>query len=110
TNRATALTALGRYEEAERDLTTAFKIHPRENNPLGMPLGDQLHAYGALRVAQGRAADAVPMLEDALEIREHANADATFTADTRFLLARALWAAGKSRRRALSLAAAARAA
>jgi hypothetical protein len=73
-----------------------------------MQLGDELHGYGTLRLAQGRAADAIPMLEQALEIREGTNADATFTADTRFSLARALWETGKNRRRALSLAAAAR--
>lgn len=108
TNRATALTALGRFEEAERDLTAAFQIHPRDQGPQSMELGDQLHGYGALRLAQGRPADAIPMLEKALEIRKHMNSDATFTADTRFSLGRALWETGKDRPRALSLAAKAR--
>jgi tetratricopeptide (TPR) repeat protein len=108
TNRATALTALGRYDEAERDFAAAFRIHPRDQGAPGMELGDQLHGYGALRVAQDRATDAIPMLEEALKIRERTNAEATFTADTRFALARALWETGKNRPRALSLAAAAR--
>jgi tRNA A-37 threonylcarbamoyl transferase component Bud32/tetratricopeptide (TPR) repeat protein len=108
TNRATALTALGRFDDAERDLKDAFRIHPRENNPLGMELGDQLHGYGALRLEQGRTAEAIPMLENALKIRERGNAEAIFTADTRFSLARALWEAGNQRRRALSLAVSAR--
>ena len=90
TNRATALTALGRYDEAERDFAAGFRLHPRETSPPGMQLGDQLHGYGALRLAQGRPGDAIPMLDEALAIREHANRDATFTADTRFALARAL--------------------
>jgi len=109
TNRATALTALGRYDEAERDFVAAFRINPREKSGIGMVLGDQLHGYGALRVAQGRAGEAIPMLEDALEVRARTNADATFTADTQFVLARALWEARKNRRRALSLADTARA-
>jgi tRNA A-37 threonylcarbamoyl transferase component Bud32/tetratricopeptide (TPR) repeat protein len=108
TNRATALTALGRYDEAERDITAAFRIHPRDQGAQGMELGDQLHGYGALRLAQGRAADAIPMLEEALAIRQRTNGEATFTADTRFSLARALWEGGKNHRRALSLAATAR--
>ena len=73
-----------------------------------MELGDQLHGYGLLRLAQGRAGDAVPMLEEALEIRQRTNANATFTADTRFALARALWDGEKARSRAVSLATAAR--
>jgi tetratricopeptide (TPR) repeat protein len=108
TNRATALTALGRYDEADRDFMEAFRIHPRDNGSVGMQFGDQQHGLGTLRLAQGRAAEAIPMLEDALAIRQRGNADATFTADTRFSLARALWETGKNRRRALSLATAAR--
>jgi tetratricopeptide (TPR) repeat protein len=107
TNRATALTALGRYDEAEREFARAFRIHPRDSGPPGMQLGDQLHGFGTLRVAQGRAAEAIPMLEDALKVREQTNSDATFTADTRFSLARALWDANRDRRRALALAASA---
>jgi eukaryotic-like serine/threonine-protein kinase len=108
TNRATALTALGQYEEAERDFISAFRIHPREKSGISMELGDQLHGYGSLRLAQGRSGDAIPMLEEALEIRKRTNADATFTADTRFALARALWDGGKERPRAVTLAASAR--
>ncbi|HXU00297.1 MAG TPA: tetratricopeptide repeat protein [Polyangia bacterium] len=73
-----------------------------------MELGDQLHGYGALRLAQDRAADAIPMLEEALKIRERTNAQSLFTADTRFSLARALWEVGQKRPRALALAATAR--
>ena len=108
TNRATALTALGRHDEAEKDFSAVFRLQPRENSPPGIQLADQLHGYGALRLAQGRAGDAIPLLEEARQIRERANADATFTAETRFSLARALWETGKNRHRALSLAATAR--
>jgi len=76
-----------------------------------LPPEDPQRAYahdgiGQALLALGRAADAVPELETALKLRGPLPAE---RAETEFALARALWAAGKDRRRALELADRARA-
>jgi hypothetical protein len=66
-----------------------------------------VHGLGAVRLAQGEIAAAIPLLEQALALREHRELDKTLMADTRFLLARALWQRRNERRRARALATAA---
>ena len=107
-NRGDALAALGRYDEAEEELTTVLKIVGDDPKYDPENRSQALHGLGKLRVAQERAAAGIPLLEQALSIRERDEVDLTLTADTRFALACALWESGSDRRRARSLAAAAK--
>jgi len=67
-------------------------------------------------VNEGRPGEAIPFLEKALRVRERLERSADDTAETRFALARALWAAdpaagpeqGRARARAVALAGTAR--
>ena len=59
-------------------------------------------------MGQQRPGEAIPILEKALRVRERLERSPDDTAETRFALARALWAAGEHRGRALTLAETAR--
>ena len=67
-----------------------------------------LTGLGQCDLAQGQPAQALPRLERALRIREAKGSSAHDVARTRFHLARALWATGGDRKRALTLARSAR--
>jgi hypothetical protein len=67
-----------------------------------------LVALGRALIATGRAADSVPHLERALRLRERSEPNQRLVAETRFVLAQALWNAGGVRAQAHQLATAAR--
>jgi hypothetical protein len=68
-----------------------------------------LTSLGQCLVDERQPARAIPLLSRALAIREGSPGDASDLAFTRFQLARALWALGQERARALELAQKARA-
>ncbi len=107
-NRGDALVALGRHEEAEGEFTTVWRIVGDGPNYDHENRSQALHGLGKVRLAQGQTAAGIQLLEQALSIRERDEVDDALTADTRFTLARALWESGMGRRRARSLAAAAK--
>jgi tetratricopeptide (TPR) repeat protein len=107
-DRGEALELLGRLPEAERDLRASIEMtaawvgreHPWTAYP-GTALGKTL-------IAEGRAREAIPVLETALRVREKSEPAVNFVAETRFALARARWEAGHDRDGARTLAEAAR--
>jgi serine/threonine-protein kinase len=107
-NRGRAFIGLRRYAEAHADLTRALDIYANDSTIMKRVLAEPLHGLGEIRLAEGRAFDAIAYLERALRIREGHEPDARLVAESRFALARALHAAGRDRRRARALAMAAR--
>ncbi len=107
-NRGEALAALGRHQEAEDEFKTVLTIVGDDPNYYQQNRIQALHDLGKVRLAQGQTAAGIQLLEQALSIRERDEVDDALTADTRFTLARALWESGMGRRRARSLAAAAK--
>jgi tetratricopeptide (TPR) repeat protein len=106
TNRGDALLALGRLSEAAQAFTVALDALSV------VPQTELVYALVGLartRLAQNREADALPLLERALEACEDARPDDIFKADAQFHLARALWLTGGDRSRARALATAAKA-
>jgi len=101
------LELLGRHEEAERDLVLSVEGRTAQVGPDHPWVAYPLTALGKTLTAESRSKQAVPILERALRIREHAEHYADLLAETRFALADALWAAGDDRARARSLAEAA---
>jgi len=107
-NRGDVLLELGRYEEAEREFATALGVVRRELSSNHETLSQVLHGLGEARLAEGQPDAAIPLLHEALAIRETSEVDELLTANTRFALARALWPSGTKRNRARLLAASAR--
>jgi predicted Ser/Thr protein kinase len=106
-NEGEALNALGRHAEAYRAFQRALDNWRRSGaDPTFIAYG--LTGQGIALVGQGRASEAIAPLEEALRIRLERNADAAHLGETRFALARALWARPAERPRALALARAAR--
>jgi hypothetical protein len=104
-NRGEALMHLGRYAEAEHDLSESLERYA-EYVPVDHPwVAYPLTALGTTLLATDRAKEALPVLERALQIREHAEPTSDLVAETRFTLARALWETGTQRARARMLAA-----
>jgi serine/threonine protein kinase/tetratricopeptide (TPR) repeat protein len=105
--RGESLAKLGKREEAAADFRRALQIlepATQADAVTHSELATALHRFGSLRLDQQQPESAVPMLERALEIRQRSEIDQTLVAETRFLLARALWDSGGSRTRARSLA------
>jgi hypothetical protein len=69
---------------------------------------DALTNLGHILAASDTPEQAIPLLERALHTEELHNLDPDATAETRFALASVLWSTGGDRRRALTLARAAR--
>ena len=107
-NRGRALLKLGRYADAHADFTRAKEAFDAEPTIVARFVAEPLHGLGEIRLAQGRVREAIAYLERALRIREAHEPAPTLIAETRFALARALRAGGRDRRRARSLAIAAR--
>jgi eukaryotic-like serine/threonine-protein kinase len=107
-NRGDVLAAVGRYSDAEREFAAALNKLRAETPTDYENLSQALHGIGVVRFAQGRTAAAIPFLEQALAIRERHEIEDRLTADTSFILARALWASASERHRARGLAMAAR--
>jgi eukaryotic-like serine/threonine-protein kinase len=64
---------------------------------------------GRVALAQGRAGDAVPLIERAVKLREKGESPPSEIAVAQFLLAQALWESKQERTRAIDLAKQARA-
>ena len=109
-NRGEALYALGRYDEARTAFEGAVTRWTSALGPDHRFLGYALTGLGQTQLAERDARAAVLTLERALAIRARREPNTTLVAETRFALARALWAGGDHRQRALSLAKEARAA
>ena len=107
-NRGDVLAALGRHREAEDEFNEVLGIVRASPQSDPENHSQALHGLGELRLAQGQAAAGIALLEQALTVRERDEVDPALTADTRFALAGALWESGSQRRRARSLAAAAK--
>ena len=109
-NRSEVLSSLGRYHEAREGFQRALDVWRAvgASNPI-------LDAYpqtglGIAALGEGRPLEAVAPLEIALEARTKLHAGPQHLSETRFALARALWARPSDRRRARALALDARAA
>jgi tetratricopeptide (TPR) repeat protein len=107
-SRGEALNLLGRYGEAERDLRASLDkaegLYGKEHAWTAFALSD----LGVALLGQGKVGEAVPVLTQALGIRERLEPNQESIAETRFALARALWQAASDRPRALALARTAR--
>jgi eukaryotic-like serine/threonine-protein kinase len=100
----TALFSLGRYQEAEVAFVEAVRIFRRNPGLASIDLADALQGLADVRIIQARPADAIPLLNETLAIRESQRRRPVRLAETRFALARALWEGRGDRRRAVSLA------
>ncbi len=102
--RGEALLALGRGREAEAAFSIALRIYRGQRQPGERAVSFPLQGIGNARLIQGSAATAVPVLEEALRLREAESPNQYLIAETRFSLARALWESGRDRKRSLNLA------
>jgi serine/threonine protein kinase len=101
--RGEVLAALGRGSDAEAAQSLAlriFRTYPDPWERVSFPL----QGIGHARLVRGSPATAIPVLEEALRIRERERANEYLIAETRFSLARALWESGRDRKRGMSLA------
>ena len=93
-----------RYADAlvllEQSRTTLAKFQ----TPDSQLTADTLTRIGNIHILDNKPADAIPVLEKALEMRTSANAAPSLASWTRFELAKALWNAKRDRERALTLA------
>jgi len=106
--RGEALNLLHRYGEAEKDFRDAVHrasgLYGEDHAWTAYCLND----LGQVLIGEGRASEAIPVLQKALRARERLGRSPDDTAETRFALARALWTADQDRARAITLATAAR--
>ncbi|HEY8925603.1 MAG TPA: tetratricopeptide repeat protein, partial [Polyangia bacterium] len=108
-NRGEYLIAAGKPAEAIPLFLDALGRWEPQLGPDHAYLAYPLTGLGVASSKLGRFSEAVPPLERALRIRESREPNQLQVADTRFALARALWASGGDRARAVQLAEAARA-
>ena len=102
--RGDSLNALGRYAEAESTFERSLRIFNDQSNPMHPEVASACHGLGETRLGQGKPADAIPLLERALRICEPDRCNTTLVGDTKFALARALWATGGNQAKAHALA------
>jgi tetratricopeptide (TPR) repeat protein len=110
TNIGDALVSKRRPAEALPHYERAIDLRRRHLGPRHPQLAFSLTGLGRALVALGDARAALAPLRSAVEIRAGGDVDKPLLADSRFALARALWAAGGSPAEALTLAEQARAA
>jgi hypothetical protein len=106
--RAEVLELLGRYAEAETDLSSALE---RVEGLMGSNhawTAIVLNDLGKALLGEGKLRQSIPILERALRIREQSEPSPGDVAETRFVLGRALWDADTDRPRAVALATKAR--
>jgi tetratricopeptide (TPR) repeat protein len=102
-NEGEVLNTLGRHAEARAQFQRALDIWTTtDSSPFVRAFA--LTGLGTALVAEGRDADAVSPLEQALAVRIQSGADREHLAETRFALARALWPRPEARGRAVALA------
>lgn len=94
----------GHADEAMTKYGRAVAIYEKAFGTQYPYLAFALTGMGQVELGRGSPARALPLLERALKIRELQSGDTSALADTRFTLARALWAAGGDRKRAKDLA------
>ncbi len=94
---AHALSASGRWAEAQRLFESAARTEQAANATGSDALADILTGLALTQVEQGRAAAAEEAARRALALRATHGADPANVGETRFVLARALWLNGKQR-------------
>jgi serine/threonine protein kinase len=99
-----ALILLGRFADAERPFAESARITRRVLGARHFETAYPLFGLGEAKLGAGDPSRAVPLLEEALSIREESETDPVKVAETRFALARALWESGGNRHRAIALA------
>jgi eukaryotic-like serine/threonine-protein kinase len=103
-NRGEILNALGRHREARGSFEKARIIWERELGLDDRNLAYALTGIGISYLSEADPTSGIVPLERAFKIREARETDPSRRAETRFALARALWAAGRDRGRARALA------
>ena len=103
TRLATVLEAQGAHEAARSHGERALAIEEKALGPEHPLVANPLTALGNTYRELGRLEDAIGADERAVRIREANPGDPTLLADSRFALAKALWAARRGRPRAIEL-------
>ena len=83
--------ALGQFEEARRNLQSARDTWEEMQGSESPSIGYSLAALGRLAIEERRHEQAVPLLEQAMALREENGEPLHLIAEVRFLMARALW-------------------
>jgi tetratricopeptide (TPR) repeat protein/predicted Ser/Thr protein kinase len=109
TNLAIVYQALDEHEQAKAHFERALGIFERELGDKHAHVSYPLLGLAEIALEQQRAADALPLAERGLVLRDQPGSPPRDVADARFILARALWETGGSRSRAHDLAMQARA-
>jgi len=107
-NQGEALNAMGQPREAEKAFQRALQVLSKNTTRTHPEVAFALHGLGEAKLAQGAPVDAVGRFTEAVRIREQPHVDPAMLAESQFGLARALWDAGRDRRRARQLAESAR--
>ena len=94
---AHVLSARGRWAEAQRLFESAARTKQAADASGSGALADILTGLALTQVEQGRGPAAVQAARRALELRAAHGADPANVAETRFVLARALWLGGQRR-------------
>jgi tRNA A-37 threonylcarbamoyl transferase component Bud32/tetratricopeptide (TPR) repeat protein len=102
-NEGEVLNLLGRYVEAEAACRRAVRLF-RQSGASPDTLGWALTGLGRALLGQKRNDDAIAPLEEGLNVRLETHAPSAQLSETRFALARALWARPADRQRAVALA------
>ena len=100
----TILEARGDHDGARRELEQAVAMFERTLGPKTLQLVQPLTCLGEALVGGGHPADAIAPLERAVALVGDNRESPDLIAASRYALARALWAAGRDRARAVSLA------
>ena len=106
---ADILVRLERFAEAREPAQRALAVFGRETDPDGLTVTYPLTALGRSLVGSGHVAEAVPLLERAVSIRDAKETLTDKLGEVHFALGRALWEVGTEHSRALELAVRARA-
>jgi tetratricopeptide (TPR) repeat protein len=109
TNLAIVYQALGEYEQAKTHFERALVIFERDLGDAHVHLSYPLLGLAEIALEQQRAADALPLAERGLALRDQPGQRPADVANARFIVAQALWETGGSRSRAHDLAMQARA-
>jgi tetratricopeptide (TPR) repeat protein len=103
TARGEALLGLGRPIEAEAAFRMGWRLRSSQPGDDAFDVSFALQGIGDVKLAQGDPRAARPFLEQALRVREGRPLK-IMASETQYSLARALWASGGDRRRAVQLA------